>query len=164
MIGLKWSAAGVLNLVFIISMVSAVQADASERHGDWGLSCSVSGECDLSQSVMAPDRSWLATVLLRPLNHGEQARAQVFVPVGVHLASGLYFVMPGQEPISAQWVRCLPENCRAEVNLSAQQLTAWKRGDHAEMRYRTRVDGPVIAFDLSLKGITAALDAAEEAR
>ena len=110
---------------------------------------------------MATDRSWLATVMLRPLQDGQSARVQLLVPAGVHLASGLYVEAAKDERLATEWLVCTPESCRAEMVLGPEGMTAWKRGRSAEIRYRSRIDGPVVAFDMSLLGLTAAL---EEAR
>ena len=115
----------------------------------------------ISQSVMAADRSWLATVLLQPLEDGQSARVQLLVPAGVHLASGLFVEAANAEGQAAEWLVCSPEACRAELVLGPDGVSAWKRGASAEIRYRSRIDGPVVAFDMSLMGLTAAL---EEAR
>jgi invasion protein IalB len=113
---------------------------------------------------MAPDRSWLATVLLQPSAAGEGARVQMLVPAGVHLASGLYVEAGRDAATGAEWLACTPEACRAEMALDAKGLAAWKRGRSAEVRYRSRIDGPVVAFDLSLMGLTAALQDAQATR
>jgi invasion protein IalB len=41
--------------------------------------------------------------------------------------------------------------------LDPEDVSAWKRGASAEIRYRSRIDGPIVAFDMSLMGLTAAL-------
>jgi invasion protein IalB len=106
---------------------------------------------------MAADRSWLATVLMQPIDGGDRARVQLMVPAGVHLASGLFVEAASKEGQAAEWLVCTPEACRAEMVLDAEDVSAWKRGASAEIRYRSRIDGPVVAFDMSLMGLTAAL-------
>jgi invasion protein IalB len=130
---------------------------AAVTHGDWQAACETEGSpCVLSQSVMAADRSWLATVLLQP--SGDGARVQLMVPAGVHLASGIFIETAQPEAQPARWLVCTPEACRAELDLDAEGLAAWKQGRSAEVRYRSRIDGPVVAFDVSLMGMTAALE------
>lgn len=112
---------------------------------------------------MAEDRSWLATVMMQPTPDAA-ARVQVVVPAGVHLASGLFLQKGDAAPIEARWLVCSPESCRAEARLAAADIADWKTARSAQIRYRARLDGPVVAFDLSLMGITVALDAAGGSR
>jgi invasion protein IalB len=127
--------------------------------GDWQVSCeSADRDCVISQSLMSDDRSWLATVLMQPIGEGDRARVQVLVPTGVHLASGLFVEAGRKEGQGAEWLVCTQKACRAELVLDPEGLAAWKQGRSAEIRYRSRIDGPVVAFDMSLMGLTAALD------
>jgi invasion protein IalB len=146
----------------VATSVSAQPMTAT--HGDWQVNCDVSRpDCVISQSLMSDDRSWLATVLMQPIETGDRARVQVLVPAGVHLASGLFVEAASTQGQGAEWLVCSPKACRAEMILETEDLSAWKRGKSAEIRYRSRIDGPVVAFDMSLMGLTAALDDARAA-
>jgi len=158
----RWPASPGPVCALSLAFVAAGAAGAAPRFGDWELGCEGQGPCVIAQSVMAGDRSWLATVMMQPEPAG--ARVQVVVPAGVHLASGLYLQQADAAPLAARWLACSPETCRADLRLAAGDLDDWKKGRAAQIRYRARLDGPVVAFDLSLMGITAALDAAGERR
>lgn len=147
-----------------MGLAAAEPAFSAQQFGDWGLACEGQDACVIAQSLMAEDRSWLATVMMRPDAATSGALVQVIVPAGVHLASGLYLQQGGSDALAARWLVCSPENCRAELRLAAADLAAWKTGRAAQIRYRARLDGPVVAFDLSLMGVTAALDAAGGSR
>lgn len=124
----------------------------------WSAECD-GDDCIVAQSAAAEDRTWLATIILDPDDTGG-ALAQVIVPSGVHLASGL-FVGLDRRPLEAVWIACARETCRAEARLSAEDLTGWKKARQAELRYRPSISAPVIVFPLSLMGLTAALREAE---
>jgi invasion protein IalB len=149
----------------LTAVFPAFAQPAAATHGDWQIACEAPSEsCVISQSVMAADRSWLATVLLQPIDDGQAARIQLLVPTGVHLASGLFVEAGTPEAKAARWLVCTPEACRAEMLLDNEDVSAWKRGAAAEVRYRSRIDGPVVSFDLSLMGLTAALEEAGDSR
>lgn len=147
-----------------MGLAVADPAFSAQKFGDWGLACEDRAACAIAQSLMAEDRSWLATVMMQPDAETSGALVQVIVPAGVHLASGLYFELGGSDALAARWLVCSPEDCRAELRLAAADLAAWKTGRAVQIRYRARLDGPVVAFDLSLMGVTAALDAAGGSR
>ena len=151
-----WFNASVALLVFCAIVPAATFAQAA-----WSVDCE-NQRCLLAQSAAAQDRVWLATVILEPDTEGG-AHAQVIVPAGVHLASGL-FVETGQRALSAQWTVCDRSSCRAELALAPEDLTGWKRARSAEIRYRPGLTTPVIGFPLSLMGLTAALRRVEVSR
>ncbi|MDP4031405.1 MAG: invasion associated locus B family protein [Pseudorhodobacter sp.] len=126
--------------------------------GDWFVNCEPSDGCILSQSLMGEDRTWLATVLVIPeKSGGAGAQVQFIVPAGVHLASGLFAAFGGVDARRAEWIKCASDACRADLALDSAEIDAWKRGRSAEIRYRARADGEVIAFPVSLTGFTAAI-------
>ncbi|MCA3556955.1 MAG: invasion associated locus B family protein [Rhodobacter sp.] len=125
---------------------------------DWSVDCE-GDACVVAQSAAAEDRTWLATVLIEPLDEGA-AQAQLFVPAGVHLASGL-FVGVKDRPLRTEFIDCDAMSCRASLQLNRADLTGWKKAREAEVRYRPSLGGPVISFPLSLMGLTAALRSLE---
>ena len=116
----------------------------------------------LSQTAAASDQSWLATLRVA-LNEGDsnEAIVQFLVPPSVHLASGLFVTVSPGITKQATFIRCLPIACEAVLELESETLSAWKRRRSAELRYRASVDLQPLVFDVSLMGLTAALDAAK---
>ncbi|QYX57140.1 invasion associated locus B family protein [Roseovarius sp. SCSIO 43702] len=132
---------------------------------DWRVDCA-SGVCNASQTVAAEDGTWLATVRLyagETAPTSDEVLGEILVPSGVHLASGLYLGF-GERMIDAAWQRCTAEMCRAALAFDDGMLGAWRRGAASEVRYRPGPDAPVIAFDVSLMGLTDALAALEAGR
>ena len=115
--------------------------------------------CVVAQSAAAEDRTWLATVLIEPLDDGA-TQAQLLVPAGVHLASGL-FVGVKDRSLRTELIDCDAMSCRASVQLNSADPTGWKKAREAEVRYRPNLGGPVISFPLSLMGLTAAFRSLE---
>lgn len=118
----------------------------------------------VSQTTMGADQTWLGTVqIVMPQDAAETLPLVFAVPEGVHLASGIFFADGSGDPQQATWLRCEPGVCYATASLDAAATAAWQRGNTAELRYRPRQDAPAIAVELSLLGITAALQSAREA-
>ncbi|MBM9595915.1 invasion associated locus B family protein [Roseitranquillus sediminis] len=132
-----------------------------EIHRDWTLGCPGAGDpCILSTTTFAGDRTWLATLRLQPAQRADAAaEVQLLVPLQVHLASGIFVKVPGAETSAGRFVRCVEGACEARLALDASALAAWKRAREARLVYRPRAQGPPIAFDVSLMGLTAGLEA-----
>lgn len=156
--------AHLLLVVSLLCLPGPVIAQQSGTFQEWVVDCGPQPlVCVASQTIFtSDDQLWLATVQIRREDSGDGADVVVRVPAGVHLASGL-FVGVRQPLQSATFVRCAMDICIATARLDRDELSAWKRGRKAELRYRPRMDAAPIAFDISLMGITAALRFAEEA-
>lgn len=120
--------------------------------------------CVISQTTMAADQTWLGTVQVIVADADAPTLPVVFrVPEGVHLASGLFYADGSGTPRKAEWLHCEPGSCLAVAELDAAGQAAWQRGTTAEVRYRPNRTAPAIAVEVSLLGVTAALQAAREA-
>lgn len=151
--------AGLLAVLLPVSALAVGPEAASERvHEDWRVVCRDT-TCILESTIVAEDRTWLATVRAKPADDG--ADLQILVPAGVHLASGLFVGTAGGRAKQASFIRCAEAACEAHLALDAGELTGWKRGRAAELRYRPTVSVKPVAFELSLMGITAAFADAE---
>lgn len=152
--GLPHATAGIL-----LAATPALGGDPAT--GDWLLECR-DGLCVLSQTAVAEDRTWLATLRLALApDPGVAATLQVLVPPQVHLGSGLFLTVDGGPARQIDYIRCAPERCEAAVQLDEAALQSLRRGRVAELRYRPNIDAPPVAFDVSLTGITAGTDAAK---
>ncbi len=133
----------------------ALLASEPEAFQDWSVVCQ-NEICIASQTNYGPQETWLATVRLRQEMDGSAA-VQVLVPAGVHLGSGLYVQLNAGKPVEVPYVTCSAESCQAVARLSADTLDGWKRARAVSMRYRPALSAPPIAFDISMMGVTAAL-------
>lgn len=129
---------------------------------DWSVDCR--GDlCLIEQTVLASDRTWLATARLQP-TQDNALQMQILVPAGVHLASGIFVDIPGGNVRQGLFLRCTSDACEAQLALDADEATALRNGAAAQIRYRPRVSSPPVSFPVSLMGITAALrDVASQA-
>ena len=152
-------------VVLAISLGLAASAVGAEQtFTDWQVECPDDGRrCTASTTSFAEDRTWLSTIRIQPDAAAGELPVQILVPPGVHLASGLFVSVAGQENARATYLRCSPQACDARVSLGAEALAAWKRARAARLRYRPSSSAPPIEFDVSLMGLTAALGAASEA-
>ena len=151
--------AGILKAILLAS--SFAGASHAETFRDWEVSC-VAGTCRAAQTLSAPDRTWLATLEAFP--KGEGATLLLRVPLGVHLASGV-FVSDGATTLyPATFTRCETDGCRAVLDMTPEMLAGWRKGTRAQIRYRPSSDAAVLAFEASLMGVTQALSAAGASR
>lgn len=152
-----------LALFVLMFAVASVQvtgragADTLGTHRDWALSCS-GEDCRLAQTLMSPDRIWIATVMLHPRGEGGRL-AEVFVPPGAHFPSGLFVTTAGDRPLRGDWIRCSVTACESMLRLDAGAEARWRAGTAAELRFRPSPQGPVAMADISLMGVTAGLAA-----
>jgi len=153
--GTGWTQAAAVAVLAALPVAAFAQS-----FQDWQLTCA-DGTCALSQTIAAEGEVWLATIRLQL--GGDILLAEVLVPSGVHLASGI-FLQSGAAMVAADWQRCTPQVCRAALGLDDGMTAQWQRGVAAQVRYRPAPDAPVVAFDLSLMGLTAGLAALEVAR
>ncbi|MEL7177605.1 MAG: invasion associated locus B family protein [Pseudomonadota bacterium] len=140
---------------FILSTSGAGTASEAKSFQDWSVTCH-DDMCIASQTNFGPKETWLATVRLRQQDDGSAA-VQVFVPAGVHLGSGLFVQLKSGKPIQVPYVTCSAETCEAVAELSANTIASWKQARAVSVRYRPALTSPPIAFDISMMGVTAAL-------
>lgn len=137
-------------------MASSVTATGPEIFRDWSITCS--DECVLSQASVGDDRELLAIAQLYPAKNG--IRLDVAVPMGVHLASGLFVAAGKPTPKQLEWIRCGDGLCLGSGFLAPDEVAAWRRAYNAEVRYRPGLQSEVIELKFSLLGFSAALDRA----
>jgi invasion protein IalB len=155
----KRGRAGVLALVLLGVAGPAVAAE-TEIFRDWTAQCDSAGICILSQASLASGDRLLALSRLSP-DAEDGAVLEIAVPAGVHLASGLFVAAGKPAPKALDWVRCGEGLCLATARLDRTELSAWRRANTAELRYRPELGGKVIGLKISLMGLTAALRHAE---
>ena len=145
---------------YAAAMSAAAEADSFR---DWRVECRDApvASCILSTTSGAEDSTWLATMRLAT-EPGDRAVVQLLLPPGIHLASGAFVEVAGVDRAPARLLRCLPQACEAQLALDPRAMAAWKAGRAAAVTYRPGVEAPPIRFEMSLLGLTAALDHADE--
>lgn len=150
---------GALALIALGALGPATAAE-TQIFRDWTTQCDSAGACVLSQASLAQGDRLLAVSRLSP-DAQDGAVLEVAVPAGVHLASGLFVAAGKPAPKSLNWIRCGDGLCLATARLDKTELSAWRRANTAELRYRPALGAEVIELKISLMGLTAALRHAE---
>ncbi|OOY12033.1 hypothetical protein BMG00_13270 [Thioclava marina] len=141
---------------------SADAAPQSWAFRDWSATCPGTPQpCIASTTTFAKDRTWLATLRVQPADKGG-VRLQVLLPQQIHLGSGAFAQVPGHKAQELRLIQCVPGACEARLDLDAQGLAGWKRASSATLTYRPAPNVPPISFDVSLMGLTKALERAGE--
>ena len=131
------AAAAAATLATTALPAAAQQGEVRSRHGAWNIICNVppgatNEQCALMQNVVAEDRAevGLSVVVLRTADN--KARIlRVLAPLGVLLPNGLGLNIDGKDIGRANFVRCVPEGCYAEVILDETLLSAMSSGTSA---------------------------------
>ena len=113
----------------------------------------------MAQTLMSDDRIWLGSIVLSPENGADHRDLALYVPQGVHLASGIYLGAGPDTPARGEWITCDDRACMARLALTPAEESRLKAGRSAELRYRPSPQAPVIVVDVSLMGISAGLSA-----
>ena len=166
------SASAVLGTL-VCAMLAAIAAPAPAAaqgmvkavHGEWEIRCDTppgaQGEqCLLLQSVKAEDRPNVGITVVALKTADQKSRLlRVLAPLGVILPKGVRLVIDGQEATAAAapFVRCLPNGCLAEQEISDATLQKLKTGRSAVfIFFETEEEG--IGMPLSLEGFAQGFD------
>ena len=157
--------AGAMALIALgtFSNQAAAQGEVKSVHNDWQVRCDTppdaQGEqCALVQSVTAEDRAdvELTVIVVKTTDHKSNLM-RVVAPIGVLLPSGLGLKIDQADVGRAGFVRCLPNNCVAEVVVDDALLKQLRSGVTATfIIFQTPEEG--IGFPLSLKGFGEGFD------
>jgi invasion protein IalB len=89
---------------------------------------------------------------------GEDKRfARFLLPVGLLLRPGFRLTIDKGDPIDGHYVVCFPNGCFGEVELSAANMTAMKKGSAASITTRNSGNFEV-TFNVQIKDFAAAFD------
>jgi len=135
------------------------QGAARATHGDWQIRCDTppgaqSEQCALIQSVTAEDRQNVGlTVIVLKTADGKDQILRVLAPLGVLLPTGLGLKIDDTDVGRAQFIRCLPNGCVAEVIIDAELVKKLEGGNLATfIIFQTPEEG--IGIPMSLAGFT----------
>ncbi len=150
-----------LALLALFSATASARAQTVDKHGAWEKRCetppgAASQQCYLIQNVIAADRPNLSLIVLALTTADRQARLlRVIAPLGVLLSSGLGLTVGAQDFGTATFVRCLPNGCIAEAQISDALLVKMESSQDATLKvFQTPEEG--IAVDLPLNGFKEA--------
>lgn len=143
---------------------ATAQGVVKSVHGEWQIRCDTppgaqSEQCVLLQSVRAEDRPNVGlTVIVLKTADGKSRLLRVLAPLGVILTKGLRLVIDDQDVVGpAPFIRCLPNGCIAEGELTDQMISRLKSGKSALfIFFETEEEG--IGVPLSLNGFGPGFD------
>ncbi len=152
-------------LISVAASTSEVAAQGAVKsvHGDWQIRCdtppgSQGEQCALMQSVIAEDRANVGlTVIVLKTADQKMRLMRVVAPLGVLLPSRLGLKIDQADIGRAEFVRCLPNGCVAEVVVDDALVQKMRSGQSATfIIFQTPEEG--IGFPVSLKGFGEGLD------
>lgn len=154
---------GLVAVLFAAASPALAQGAVKSVHGDWQIRCDTppgaqAEQCALIQSVTAEDRAnaGLTVIVLRTADKKTRLM-RVVAPLGVLLPSGLGLKLDQANIGSTGFVRCLPNGCVAEVEISDDLLKQVRNAKTATfIIFETPEEG--IGFPLSLKGFNEGFD------
>lgn len=157
-----FAVAGLAALVSVtILMVDSANAQGTlrDKYGDWQIRCDTppgaqAEQCALIQSVTAEDRQNVGlTVIVLKTADGKDQILRVLAPLGVLLPTGLGLKIDEEDVGRAQFIRCLPNGCVAEVIIDAELVKKLEGGELATfIIFQTPEEG--IGIPMSLGGFT----------
>lgn len=142
----------------------------ADRFESWELVCIRTEDgkdpCQILQLLTDDNGTRVAQISMLPLNGQEKvkAAATVMTPLGTLLSQNLAISVDGADPMVYPYTFCTASGCAARLAITDNEINAFKRGNEAKM-----VVVPAVAPDqkvlltISLKGFTAAYDAASKA-
>jgi invasion protein IalB len=158
---------GIVGLASIGGSAQAQTADAlgvlRSTHDNWQVRCDTppgaqQEQCALVQAVTASDRPNVALSVLVLKTADQKSRLlRVLAPLGVLLPRGLGLKIDGKDVGSAQFMRCLPSGCLADIILDDPLIGQMRTGKDATfIIFQTPEDG--IGIPLTLKGFGDGFD------
>lgn len=145
----------------VVPTLSGGASQVTEVFGDWQVICGAVAElrnCVLSQEQLLDDGRRLILVNLAPGSSGDYAVSMI-VPFGLLIAEGLTASVD-QKPLNASALKfhsCQPVGCLVEASFGSADLQALRAGKEWSLS-GVADDGQNYVFQLSLAGLTAAMD------
>ena len=139
------------------------QGAVKSVHKDWQIRCDTppgakAEQCALIQSVTAEDRANVGlTVIVLKTADAKSRLMRVVAPLGVLLPSGLGLKIDNVDIGRAGFVRCLPNDCIAEVVMDETLIGKLRTGTTATfIIFQTPEEG--IGFPMNLAGFGEGYD------
>lgn len=142
---------------------AAAQGVVRSVHDDWQIRCETppgaqNEQCALFQSVVAEDRAnfGLTVVVIKTADQKSRLM-RVRAPLGILLPARLGLKVDQTDVGRAEFIRCLPNGCFAEVLMDDDLIKKLRNGTTATFFiFQTPEEG--IGFPVSLKGFGPAYD------
>jgi len=129
------------------------ETSAIRTIGDWQLRCEAAParSCALVQSVVDEARTKVGLSVVALKTPDRTSILRVVAPLGVLLPSGVGLRVDQTEMGGAAFLRCMPNGCVAEVEMTADQIARLSTGKTATFTLmQTPAEG--VAIPVSLKG------------
>ena len=138
-----------------------------DTYGDWALRCLRAEEgtadpCQLYQLLNDADGNSVAEISMFPLPAGNRAAAgaTIVVPLETLLTQELRISIDGAAPRRYPFTFCNRAGCVARVGFTADEISAFKRGNVATLRMvPAAAPEDEVILNISLTGFTAGYDA-----
>lgn len=133
----------------------------SETYGSWTLRCGPErAGCHVFQALYrADDKARLIQVtLFSPPGAEGEMFLRALTPLGAVLAGGAVLAVDDDAPTSVPFLACWPRGCVAETALAPDLEAALRAGLSLAVAVESADTGQTVRFELSLDGITRALD------
>lgn len=152
---------------------ASAQADVTTASfGDWQVVCRMtdaggggqpgSRTCEVLQSVMLQGQTTpFAQLGFGRMKPGEPLIFTVVVPVSVSFPSQVSVALDEEDnqPLKADWTRCLPNGCFASAAMSNEILNHWRTSDSGgQLTFQSGAPQD-LRLPISFKGLARALDA-----
>ncbi len=146
----------VILAVLALTCVGHAQNQPRKLFGAWEMRCEQppgarNTECALVNSVTASDDADIALTVLALKTADDKVRLlRVLAPLGILLPPGLGLKIDDKDVGSAQFAKCLPNGCLAEVVLSDEQIERFRQGKSALfIIFKSAKEGIGIPIDLN---------------
>ena len=133
----------------------------SETYGAWILRCGPGDtRCHVLQGLYrAKDKARLIQVtLFSPPDADGALFIRALTPLGAVLTDGLALIIDDTEPVSIPYLSCWPRGCIAEMPLPSRLEASLRAGNSLAILVVSADNGQTIRFELSLEGVSAALN------
>ena len=137
----------------------------SETYGSWTLRCGPEGAgCHVFQALYrAKDNARLVQVtLFRPPEAEGAMFLRALTPLGAVLTGGAILAIDDGASVSVPYLACWQRGCVAETALSSDLEAALRAGLSLAVVVQSADTDQTVRFELSLDGITRALDQLRE--
>lgn len=135
-----------------------------DRIGDWVYQCQALAAdktvCGLLQNIA--DRGTQKQVLnvaISPLGNTGRLAMLVTAPLGIFLGTGIGGKVDDGKQFSFNLQSCTQRGCQAAIEIKDDLLAELRKGNRLIVGFKARRDSKTIAIPVSLKGISAGLNA-----
>lgn len=156
-----WAAAAMA--VACLAPAHALPGDATslrETHGDWSVTCikqKTDTLCAMSQVQADPKTRKRVLSIELQLTGGKSAKGVLIMPFGLALKQGVSLgIDEKQGGKSLPYSTCLPVGCVVPLSPDNAFLEALKVGSKLTIKAAASADNQPLAFEVSLKGFSAA--------